>query len=91
MIHFQFELDNKRVAAYDRDLKIGEVTFSVSPTLWIADHTEVDPAYKGQQIGNQMVLKLVEEARSAGMKIMPLCPFAAAEFKKNPTYGDVLK
>lgn len=91
MIEIAFEMENKRVAAYDDSTFIGEVTFSHSPTLWIADHTEVNPAYKGQKIGNQMVQKLVEEARKNGMKIMPLCPFAAAEFKKNPSYSDVLK
>jgi len=91
MIQFVMELENKRVVAYDHQKVIGEVTFSPSPTLWIADHTEVDPSYKGQRIGNQMVQKLVEEARKEGVKILPLCPFAAAEFKKNPSYGDVLK
>lgn len=90
-MNIKFERENKRVAAYDGDQVIGEVTFSESPNLWIADHTDVNPAYKGQQIGNQMVLKLVEAARKEGMKIMPLCPFAAAEFKKNPSYADVLK
>jgi predicted GNAT family acetyltransferase len=37
------------------------------------------------------VTRAVEDARAAGKLIIPLCPFAAAQFKRHPEWADVLK
>lgn len=56
----------------------------------IIDHTEVDESLKGQGVGYKLVEAAVEYARENNIKIMPLCPFAAAVFKKREAYKDVL-
>ncbi|WP_298902087.1 GNAT family N-acetyltransferase [uncultured Psychroserpens sp.] len=56
----------------------------------IIDHTEVDPSLKGQGIGYMLVEASVDYARANSIKILPLCPFAAAVFKKRTKYNDVL-
>lgn len=56
----------------------------------IIDHTEVDPSLKGQSIGKKLQAELVEYVRHNGIKVMPLCPFANATFKKTPEWQDVL-
>lgn len=89
-IRIAFELENKRAAAYEGAKLAGESTFSPSPSLWIIDHTQVDPAYKGQGIAGKLVAALVEAAREYKVKIIPLCPFARKEFEKHPEYRDVL-
>lgn len=90
MIDIRFEKGNKRAAAYDGDLLIGECTISPSPTTWIIDHTQVDSNYRGQGIANQLVKAVVDAARLAGVKIMPLCPFAKREFERVAEYRDLL-
>lgn len=90
MVKVIFDSIGKRAVAYDEDQEVGESTLSPSEKLWIIDHTFVDPAYKGQSIGQKMILAIVLEARALNKKIMPLCPFAASEFRKNPSYEDVL-
>jgi predicted GNAT family acetyltransferase len=57
----------------------------------IIDHTEVPDAFRGQGIGVKLVQRAVEDARSSGKKIIPLCPFAAAQFRRHPEWADVLK
>lgn len=57
----------------------------------IIDHTEVPDAFRGQGVGLRLVQRAVEDARAAGMKIIPLCPFAAAQFRRHPEWADVLK
>ena len=84
MIQFVMELENKRVVAYDHQKVIGEVTFSPSPTLWIADYTEVDPSYKGQRIGNQMVQKLVEVSPERRRKDSSSVPFRRCRIQEKP-------
>ncbi len=76
-------------------LKIGdavaEMTFSrASDALIIIDHTEVPEALRGQHAGNRLLERAIAEAREKGAKIFPLCPFAAAQFRRHPEYRDVL-
>ncbi len=78
--------------AMDNEIRAGEMTFSiVSKDLIIIDHTDVNPDFKGKGIGKKLLLKIVEMARKQSIKILPLCPFASAVFKKTENIQDVLK
>ncbi|EBV3600103.1 N-acetyltransferase [Salmonella enterica subsp. enterica serovar Virchow] len=69
-----------------------EMTYSkVGDNTIIIDHTLVPDAFRGQGVGLQLVQRGVDDARAAGKKIIPLCPFAAAQFKRHPEWADVLK
>ncbi|MGX7030345.1 GNAT family N-acetyltransferase [Vagococcus zengguangii] len=70
--------------------KMGEITFSIAgDTRLIIDHTFVDPAFRGQKIGDQLVNQVVLKARAEGKKIIPLCPFAKRQFQQHLEYQDV--
>ena len=69
-----------------------EMTFTkVGEHQLIIDHTEVPDAFRGQGVGARLVARAVEDARAAGKTIIPLCPFAAAQFRRRPEWSDVLK
>lgn len=69
-----------------------EMTFSKAGTHQIIiDHTEVPDAFRGRGIGLHLVEHAVADARSEGKTIIPLCPFAAAQFRRHPEWADVLK
>ncbi len=69
-----------------------EMTFTkVGDNQIIIDHTGVPDAFRGQGAGLRLVTRAVEDARAAGKFIIPLCPFAAAQFKRHPEWADVLK
>lgn len=75
----------------DPDGAEAEMTFSrASERLIIIDHTGVPEDYRGQEVGLALVSRAVEDAREKGHKIMPLCPFAAAQFRRHPEWADVL-
>jgi predicted GNAT family acetyltransferase len=57
----------------------------------IIDHTEVPDSFRGQGAGLRLVSRAVDDARATGKKIIPLCPFAAAQFRRHPEWADVLK
>ena len=59
-------------------------------TLMIIDHTEVPEALRGKGYGAALVERAVTDAREAGVKIVPLCPFAAAQFRRHTEWHDVL-
>ena len=68
------------------------LTFSkAGERLIIIDHTEVPSAFRGQGVGVALVARAVEDARASGKKITPLCPFAAAQFRRHPEWADVLR
>lgn len=69
----------------------GLMTYSWAGTeKFIIDHTEVNPAYKGQNVGRQLVMTAVEYARQNHLRIIPLCPFAKSVFDRTPEIRDVL-
>jgi len=69
-----------------------QMTYSrAGQTLIIIDHTEVPPAFRGTGAGLALVARAVEDARAAGLRILPLCPFAAAQFRRHPEWADVLE
>ena len=68
-----------------------EMTYSkAGVTRLIIDHTGVPDALRGKGAGQAMVQRAVEDARAAGVKIIPLCPFAKAQISKHPEWQDVL-
>jgi predicted GNAT family acetyltransferase len=72
--------------------RIAEMTYSrTSETLIIIDHTEVDESLKGQGVGRQLLDALVAWVRSTNTKVIALCPFAKAQFDKDPSIRDVLR
>ncbi|WP_299399219.1 GNAT family N-acetyltransferase [uncultured Gelidibacter sp.] len=87
------ERDNKGFAlASEDDKKAGIMTYSIAgEDHIIIDHTEVEPEFKGKNVGKQLLYKIVEMAREKHIKITPLCPFANAMFRKFEDIQDVLK
>ncbi len=68
-----------------------ELTYSrASDKLIIIDHTGVPDEYRGGNVGLALVQRAVEDARVKGYKILPLCPFAAAQFRRHSDWSDVL-
>ncbi len=79
---FIIEQDGRRVA---------EMTYSrTSDSLVIIDHTEVAPSLGGQGVGRQLLDAAVLWARGTGTKVLSTCPFASAQFAKDPSIRDVL-
>ena len=71
--------------------RLAEMTSSrVNPALVMIDHTEVSDALRGQGAGRRLLDALVAWAREAQTKVIPVCPYAKAQFEKDPTIRDVL-
>ena len=71
--------------------RLAEMTYSrTNATMIIVDHTEVDSSLSGQGVGRELLGALVQWARATGTKVVPLCPFAKAQFDKDVAIRDVL-
>jgi predicted GNAT family acetyltransferase len=78
----RFELDVDGATAFANYRRAGA-------TLVIT-HTEVPRALRGRGIGSQLVKGVMEHARMQGVKVKPLCDFAAAVIAQHPEFRDLL-
>lgn len=63
--------------------EVAELTLSkVNPGLVIADHTGVPDAMRGLGVGVALFERLVADARAAGQRVLPLCPFVRSRAEK---------
>lgn len=53
------------------------------------DHTGVPPEYEGRGIASKLVNKAVADARAQGFKIMPVCSYVVAQFRRHPEWADL--
>ena len=73
-----------RFVMIDNGRELGEMTYSVAGTdKIIIDHTEGFPGSEGKGVGRKLVMAGVDYARTHGLKIIPLCPFARSVFDRN--------
>lgn len=54
-------------------------------------HTFTPPRHRGQGIALSLVERAVADARAAGRRIVPLCPYVAAEFGRHPEWAALAK
>ena len=47
--------------------------------------------FAGKGVGRALFDRLVSDARTNGVKIVPLCPFVNAERQKRPEWADVFQ
>ena len=68
-----------------------QLTFiNAGEDLMVIDHVGVPPQFRGGGIAAQLVQHAAHEARAAGKKITPICPYAAMWFKRHPEWSDLL-
>ena len=71
--------------------RVAEMTYSrANAALAIIDHTEVSPSLAGQGVGRSLLDATVAWARETQTKIIATCPYASAQFAKDPSIRDVL-
>lgn len=78
------------IQLFSDDHKAGKMDISVIGKKLTVYHTEVDPEFEGKGFAKILLEKLVSYARENDLKIVPLCPFVHAQFKRHPEeYNDV--
>lgn len=78
-------VDNK---ARDRfELAVDGVTafllYKRTPDALALIHTEVPEAARGRRAGDALVEAALQSARSEGLRIIPICPFAKAYIRRH--------
>jgi uncharacterized protein len=82
--------DRGRYVVYLPDGSEAEMTYQRrDPNTIIADHTGVPPQYRGHGIAEQLVRAAMDNARATGDKIVPVCSYVVAQFRRHPEWADL--
>jgi predicted GNAT family acetyltransferase len=57
-------------------------------TARVAEHTLVPPPIGNKGIAARLVEEMVADARREGFKIVPLCSYVVAAFRRHPDWAD---
>lgn len=70
--------------------ELGEMTIGIKGSTMTVYHTGVVPEAEGQGLAKMMLEAMVAYARENSLKVVPLCSYVHAQFKRNPDmYADI--
>src|SRR5260221_4859260 len=70
--------------------RLAEMVIAIDEQNLTVYHTEVSEKLKGQGVASKLLSTMVDFARQRQLKVIALCPFVNAQFKRHPElYADV--
>lgn len=66
-----------------------ELTYQRQGQVLVADHTLVPPEFRGKGIAEQLVKRLVADARAEGNRIEPVCSYVELQFRRHKEWADL--
>jgi predicted GNAT family acetyltransferase len=86
--------DNKKgmFNLYENEERIGEMVISISNAELTVYHTEIADHFEGKGYAKLLLDAMIAYVREHNYKVIPLCPYVFAQFKKHPDeYADIWK
>ncbi|HET6625519.1 MAG TPA: GNAT family N-acetyltransferase [Nocardioidaceae bacterium] len=68
----------------------GYAAYEKTGGLLVFTHTEVDDAFEGQGVGSALARGALEDARTTGLPVRPLCPFIKEYIDRHPEFEDLV-
>ena len=91
----QLKLDEKKHGHFylsENEKRIAEMQIGISGNDLTVYHTEVSSDHEGKGLAKKLLLAMVDYARKNNLKVIALCPYVFAQFKRHPEeYADVWK
>jgi predicted GNAT family acetyltransferase len=81
--------DHHRYELRSGDELVGFIDYRVHGDLIRLLHTEVLPAFNGQGHAGTLARSALDDARTRGRSVDPVCPYVAAYIDKHPEYADL--
>jgi predicted GNAT family acetyltransferase len=89
----QLKLNDQKRGAFlieEGDERLAEMVVAIMDHRLVVYHTEVSEKLRGEGIAAKLLEEMVAYARSNQLKVVPLCPYVLAQFKRHPDqYKDV--
>jgi uncharacterized protein len=69
---------------------VGEIQYRLVPGAVVLVHTEVSPSLEGRGLGARLVAGALQDIRSRGLHVVPICPFVRSYLRRHPEYRDLV-
>jgi uncharacterized protein len=69
---------------------VAEIQYRIEPGLVVLLHTEVAPSAEGQGVGGRLVAGALDDIRSRGLRVVPVCRFVRAYLRRHPEQRDLV-
>jgi uncharacterized protein len=70
--------------------RLAEMEIGIQNENLVVYHTEVTDALQGKGVASQLLDKMITYAKDNKLKVVPLCPYVLAQFKRHPEkYNDI--
>jgi predicted GNAT family acetyltransferase len=93
MSKVQLQVNEKRRGKFfieEDGEELGYMDVAITEKNLIAYHTEVIPKAEGKGLAKELLNNMVDYARSHHLKVIALCPYVHAQFKRHEDlYGDI--
>ncbi len=70
--------------------KLAFADYSLQGGRMVIPHVEADPALRGKGTAGRLMEGVLDSARRQGLKVVPLCGYAAAYIRRHPEHQDLL-
>lgn len=81
--------EENRFFIVDKDILVGEITYIKKNNYLIANHTFVNPNYRGQGVAAILLDALVDFALKNSFKIKAVCSYVQKKFEESDKYNDI--
>jgi predicted GNAT family acetyltransferase len=83
--------ERSRYEARDADGDLmGFVNYQLAGTTITFLHAETLPAYRGRGVAGKIAIKSLDDARDAGLRVKPACPYYRDFLEEHTEYSDLV-
>jgi len=69
---------------------VGLIRYRREPGAIALVHTDVDPDLEGTGAAQELVVGALEDIRSRGLRVIPVCPYVRSWIDRHPAYADLV-
>lgn len=81
--------NRKRYEVHADGVRVGLLTYWIQDDVVSISHTETDEDYQGQGIAGVLTQFALDDMRTKGYKVKPLCPYISNWITAHPDYEDL--
>lgn len=82
--------EHGRYVVYADGRRAGHLSYRREGGVVALDHTEVDEDFEGQGVGSALARRALDDARDAGLGVLPFCSFVRSYLERHPDYVELV-
>jgi predicted GNAT family acetyltransferase len=90
-MEFRHDTSRHRYVLEDENATmVASTNYTVRQERIVFNHTEIADGYEGQGLGTKLVKAALDDVRTTGRKIVPICAYVRGWIERHPEYDDLV-